>query len=321
MEIYRNIDSNTFGFKFENSYVQLPEIFYKKQKPSLVSNPKILLFNDALAKALDLNVGALKQQGGPFLSGNELISGAEPIAQAYAGHQFGYFNILGDGRAILLGEHNTAGKLRFDIQLKGSGKTPYSRSGDGMAALGPMLREYLISEAMHALGIPTTRSLAVTTTGENVYREKTYPGAILTRIASSHIRVGTFQFAASIQNPEHFKALANYCINRHFPEIALADNSYLELLKIVIDLQASLIAKWMHVGFIHGVMNTDNMAISGETIDYGPCAFMNAYHLKRCLALSILTVAILLEISQILRNGILLALLRPYCHFCMSHQK
>lgn len=260
--------------------MQLPEVFYKKQEPSLVNNPKILLFNDALAKELDINVDALRQHGGQFLSGNELISGAMPIAQAYAGHQFGYFNILGDGRAILLGEHNTAGKLRFDIQLKGSGKTPYSRSGDGMAALGPMLREYLISEAMHALGIPTTRSLAVTTTGENVYREKTYPGAILTRIASSHIRVGTFQFAASIQNLEHFKAFADYCINRHFPEIALADNSYLELLKIVIDLQASLVAKWMQVGFIHGVMNTDNVAISGETIDYGPCAFMNAYHLE-----------------------------------------
>lgn len=278
MQMQKKIEPNIYGFNFDNSYLQLPPVFYKKQSPSPVKNPKIILFNDALAAALELNGDALKQQGSHFLSGNRLISDAEPIAQAYAGHQFGYFNILGDGRAILPGEHITAGKQRFDIQLKGSGRTPYSRSGDGLAALGPMLREYIISESMHALGIPTTRSLAVTTTGENVYRESAFPGAILTRVASSHIRVGTFEFAASTKNPQQLKALVDYCINRHFPEIANVENPYLELLKRVIDLQANLIAKWMHVGFIHGVMNTDNMAISGETIDYGPCAFMNAYH-------------------------------------------
>lgn len=271
-------EANTDGFNFDNSYLQLPSIFYQKQQPSAVKNPNIVLFNDALATVLGLKIKVLKKQGSQFLAGNLLINGSEPIAQAYAGHQFGHFNMLGDGRAILLGEHITPHHQRVDIQLKGAGRTPYSRSGDGRAALGPMLREYIISEAMHALGIPSTRSLAVVTTGESVYRENTYPGAVLTRVAASHIRVGTFQFAAATQNLQQLQALADYSIQRHFPTIANAENPYLELLRQAIDLQASLIAKWMHVGFIHGVMNTDNMSICGETIDYGPCAFMNAYH-------------------------------------------
>lgn len=278
MEIPATLTPDSFGFNFDNSYLQLPAIFHKKQQPTEVKKPEIALFNDALGITLGLNIDAIKKQGAQFLSGNTLHSGSEPIAQAYAGHQFGHFNILGDGRAILLGEHLTPNKRRVDIQLKGAGRTPYSRSGDGRAALGPMLREYIISEAMYTLGIPTTRSLAVVTTGENVYRDDAFPGAILTRIASSHIRVGTFQFAAATQNLQNFQALADYSINRHFPEITNAENKYLEFLKRVIDLQASLIAKWMHVGFIHGVMNTDNMSICGETIDYGPCAFINTYH-------------------------------------------
>ncbi|OIQ99396.1 hypothetical protein GALL_186340 [mine drainage metagenome] len=267
-----------YGFNFDNSYLQLPAIFYKKQQPAEVKNPETVLFNDSLGIALGLNINAIKKQAAQFLSGNMPYHGADPITQAYAGHQFGHFNILGDGRAILLGEHITPNKQRFDIQLKGAGRTPYSRSGDGRAALGPMLREYIISEAMYALGISTTRSLAVITTGENVYRDDAFPGAVLTRVASSHIRVGTFQFAAATQNLQHMQALADYTIHRHFPEIAEAENKYLEFLTRVIDLQASLIAKWMHVGFIHGVMNTDNMSICGETLDYGPCAFINTYH-------------------------------------------
>ncbi len=271
-----NTDGN--GFYFDNSYLQLPAIFYQKQQPTAVSSPSMLIFNDALASTLGLNMGTDQQQIAQYLAGNLLLKGSEPIAQAYAGHQFGHFNILGDGRAILLGEHISPNKQRVDIQLKGPGRTPYSRSGDGRASVGPMLREYIISEVMYALGIPTTRSLAVVATGEPVYRDKTYPGAVLTRIAASHIRVGTFQFAAATQNQQQLQALADYTIHRHFPEIADADNPPLELLKRVIDLQASLIAKWMQVGFIHGVMNTDNMSICGETIDYGPCAFMNSYH-------------------------------------------
>lgn len=278
MEFHSTSAPDEYGFRFDNSYLQLPDIFYKRQQPAQVKNPETVLFNEVLAQSLGLNVAALRTQGAPLLSGSTLYQGAEPIAQAYAGHQFGYFNVLGDGRAILLGEHITPDKQRFDIQLKGSGRTRYSRSGDGLAALGPMLREYIISEAMYALGIPTTRSLAVVTTGETVYRDAAYPGAVLTRIAASHIRVGTFQFAAAMQNREQLQALADYAMHRHFPEIANVENPYLELLKRVMDLQALLIAKWMHVGFIHGVMNTDNMSICGETIDYGPCAFMNAYH-------------------------------------------
>ncbi|MDP3087894.1 MAG: YdiU family protein [Methylotenera sp.] len=277
MEIPLVLVPNGFGFNFDNSYLQLPPIFYKKQLPTAVKNPQIIIFNDALALTLGLNADVLKNQGADGLSGNALFIGSEPIAQAYAGHQFGHFNMLGDGRAILLGEHVAPTVQRVDIQLKGSGRTPYSRSGDGRAALAPMLREYLISEAMFAFGIPTTRSLAVTTTGEHVYRDGALAGAVLTRVAASHLRIGTFQFAASRKNLQQLQALADYSINRHFPEIVNADNKYLELLKQVITLQASLIAQWMHVGFVHGVMNTDNISICGETIDYGPCAFMNTY--------------------------------------------
>jgi uncharacterized protein YdiU (UPF0061 family) len=273
----QHLEPELSGFKFDNSYLQLPAVLYQRQQPSKVKNPNLVLLNHRLAKTLGLNSQALEKESVNFLSGNAVYSTSEPIAEAYAGHQFGGFNILGDGRAILLGEHITPENIRFDIQLKGSGRTAYSRSGDGRAALGPMLREYIISEAMSALGIPTTRSLAVVNTGETVFRDDAYPGAILTRVASSHIRVGTFQFAAAVHDDQILKTLANYTISRHFPEIAQADDKYLQLLQKVIDLQASLIAKWMHVGFIHGVMNTDNMSICGETIDYGPCAFMNNY--------------------------------------------
>jgi uncharacterized protein YdiU (UPF0061 family) len=272
-----NVKPEHSGFKFNNSYATLASALYQKQRPESVKNPSLLLLNIELAQTLGLNPETLEKEGAEFLSGNSVYATAEPIAQAYAGHQFGGFNILGDGRAILLGEHVTPANKRVDIQLKGSGRTAYSRSGDGRAALGPMLREYIISEAMYALGIPTTRSLAIVTTGETVYRDDAYPGAILTRVASSHIRVGTFQFASAIQNHQVLTELADYTIDRHFPEIAAAENKYAQLLENVIDLQASLISKWMHVGFIHGVMNTDNMSICGETIDYGPCAFMNSY--------------------------------------------
>ena len=269
--------SEQYGFKFNNSYAKLAAELYQKQLPETVKNPSLFLLNNELAKTLGLTPDLLEKSGADFLSGNSVCAAAEPIAQAYAGHQFGGFNILGDGRAILLGEHITPENKRVDIQLKGSGRTAYSRSGDGRAALGPMLREYIISEAMHALGIPTTRSLAVVKTGETVYRDDAYPGAVLTRVASSHIRVGTFQFASAIQNHQVLTELADYTINRHFPEIAIEENKYAQLLEKVIDLQASLISKWMHVGFIHGVMNTDNVSVCGETIDYGPCAFMNSY--------------------------------------------
>jgi len=266
------------GWRFDNSYLSLPEIFYSRQKPTPVKDPQLVLFNHALAESLGLDAEALTSAtGAAVFSGNQIPSGAAPIAQAYAGHQFGHFNMLGDGRAIMLGEQLTPAGERYDIQLKGSGQTIYSRRGDGRAALGPMLREYIISEAMHALGIPTTRSLAVTTTGEPVYRETVVPGAVLTRVAASHIRVGTFQFAAYTGEPAALRQLADYTLQRHFPELVPVEDKYLALLNAVADRQASLIAKWLHVGFIHGVMNTDNMALSGETIDYGPCAFMNAY--------------------------------------------
>ena len=278
MDIFPVSASDGFGFKFDHTYQQLPPIFYQPQQPTAVKNPSIAIFNDALAQSLGLNVAALKQQGADYLSGNVIFAGAQPIAQAYAGHQFGHFNVLGDGRAILLGEHIAPQHQRVDIQLKGAGRTPYSRSGDGRAGLGPMLREYIISEAMHALGISTTRSLAVTITGERIYRNGASTGAVLTRVAASHLRVGTFQFAAATQSLPQLKALADYAIHRHFPETKFADNTYLALLKQVIQLQASLIAQWMQVGFIHGVMNTDNMSICGETIDYGPCAYVNTYH-------------------------------------------
>ncbi|MBB3072784.1 uncharacterized protein YdiU (UPF0061 family) [Paenibacillus baekrokdamisoli] len=231
-----------------------------------------------MASSLGLNVQALQSNDGvAVLAGNQIPEGALPLAQAYAGHQFGHFNMLGDGRALLLGEQITPQDERVDIQLKGSGETPYSRRGDGRAALGPMLREYIISEAMHALGIATTRSLAVVTTGESVFRETEQPGAILTRVAASHLRVGTFQYVSAWGTVDDLRALADYTLERHFPEIEAEENRYLFLLQEVIKRQAKLIAKWQLVGFIHGVMNTDNMALSGETIDYGPCAFMDVY--------------------------------------------
>ena len=257
---------------FDNSYARLPSIFYTKQKPIPVRTPQLIIFNHTLADHLGIPMEP------DIFAGNLVPSSAEPLAQAYAGHQFGHFTMLGDGRALLLGEQITPSGERFDIQLKGSGKTKYSRGGDGRAALGPMLREYIMSEAMHALKIPTTRSLAVLTTGETVQREKKLPGAILTRVAASHIRVGTFEYAAHFGTVADVRCLADYTIVRHFPHITADEDKYLALLKEVSRQQANLIARWQLIGFIHGVMNTDNMAISGETIDYGPCAFMDTYH-------------------------------------------
>jgi uncharacterized protein YdiU (UPF0061 family) len=267
-------DSNP-GWRWDHSYTKLPELFFTKTRPVQVREPRGVILNRLLAEALGLNADLL--ENGAVFSGNEIPAGADPIAQAYAGHQFGHFTNLGDGRAILLGEHLAPDGKRFDIQLKGSGRTPFSRGGDGRAALGPMLREYIISEAMHALGIPTTRSLAVVATGEEVIRTEILPGAVLTRVAASHIRVGTFQFAAAHDNLPALRALANYTLQRHFPEVDQGDSRYFDIFQAVMDRQASLIAKWLQVGFIHGVMNTDNMALSGETIDYGPCAFMDHY--------------------------------------------
>lgn len=266
------------GWNFDNSYARLPNSFFTRQDPTPVSSPKLIILNDPLAKSLGLNVQALQSNDGlAVLAGNQIPEGALPLAQAYAGHQFGHFTMLGDGRAILLGEQITPHGERVDIQLKGSGRTPYSRRGDGRAALGPMLREYIISEAMNGLGIATTRSLAVVETGESVIRETEQPGAILTRVAASHLRIGTFQYVAKWGAAEDLRALADYTLQRHFPEVGSDENRFLFLLQEVIKRQAGLIAKWQLVGFIHGVMNTDNMALSGETIDYGPCAFMDAY--------------------------------------------
>jgi len=266
------------GWNFDNSYVRLPESLYARLNPVPVREPRLVVFNSPLAEALGLAPKALAgEEGAAIFAGNRIPAGAEPIAQAYAGHQFGYFTMLGDGRAILLGEQITPAGERFDIQLKGSGRTPFSRRGDGRAALGPMLREYIISEAMHALGIPTTRSLAVVTTGEQVFRETPLQGAILTRVAASHIRVGTFEFLAAKEDREGIRTLAEYTIRRHYPDLNGAEDSFLALLYRVMERQAALVTKWLEVGFIHGVMNTDNMSLCGETIDYGPCAFMDAY--------------------------------------------
>ncbi len=265
------------GWKFDNSYARLPDGLFTRLPPTPVAAPGAVIVNHRLAEQLGLDLAGLPEgELAAVFAGNTVPDGADPIAQAYAGHQFGGFNILGDGRAIVLGEHLAPDGRRVDIQLKGSGPTPYSRRGDGRAALGPMLREYIISEAMAGLGIPTTRSLAVAATGEPVYREQILPGAVLTRIAASHLRVGTFEFAIR-QGPDALQALVAYAIDRHYPDLADADNPALALLDAVIDRQADLIVEWMRVGFIHGVMNTDNMTISGETIDYGPCAFMDAY--------------------------------------------
>jgi len=272
-----NVDQ--VGWKFEHSYITLPQDFFVEQQPIKVSNPKLILLNEPLLESLGLNKEALSYTAwSDIFSGNHIPLEAHPIAEAYAGHQFGHFAELGDGRAVLLGEQIAPDGKRFDIQFKGSGPTPYSRRGDGRAALGPMLREYIISEYMCALKIPTTRSLAVVTTGENVVRNEILPGAILTRVAQSHIRVGTFQYASTLNDIQKLKALADYTINRHYVACKESDNPYLAFLNAVIARQASLIAQWMHIGFIHGVMNTDNMSISGETIDYGPCAFMDHYH-------------------------------------------
>lgn len=269
---------NEEGWNFDNSYTRLPANFFTRTTPLAVSKPQIIIVNYSLGQELGLNLKRLSEDKlAQLFSGNILPEGAEPISQAYAGHQFGQFTYLGDGRAHLIGEHITSERRRVDIQLKGSGKTPYSRQGDGRAALGPMLREYIISEAMHALNISTTRALAVVTTGEVVYRETSLQGAILTRIASSHIRVGSFEYLAAEKDRFGLTQLANYVIARHYAEAKQSINPYHALLKAVIEKQADLIVDWMRVGFIHGVMNTDNMALSGETIDYGPCAFMDTY--------------------------------------------
>ncbi|MDD4236927.1 MAG: YdiU family protein [Desulfotomaculaceae bacterium] len=266
------------GWNLDNSYARLPKSFFTQQSPIPVRSPKLLLLNKPLAAVLGLNVQALQSQDGiATLAGNLIPKGALPLAQAYAGHQFGRFTMLGDGRALLLGEQITPQGERFDIQLKGSGKTPYSRGGDGRAVLGPMLREYIISEAMHALGFATTRSLAVVISGESVLRETELPGAILTRVAASHLRVGTFQYVSQWGSVEELRVLADYTLQRHFPDVDATPNQYLTLLQEVIKRQAVLLAQWQLVGFIHGVMNTDNMALSGQTIDYGPCAFMDTY--------------------------------------------
>ena len=267
------------GWRFDNTYARLPEIMLSRIAPLPVKDPKLVIFNHNLSKELGLDFSVIEDNLLPSIfAGSLLPQESECIAQAYAGHQFGYFTMLGDGRAIVIGEHLSKNNKRFDIQFKGSGKTPYSRNGDGRAALGPMLREYIISEAMHGLGISTTRSLAVVTTGENVIRETPLPGAILTRVAASHIRVGTFQYVTMQDDIKTLKTLFNYTINRHYPELKDTNNQALSLLKIVMEKQIKLVTDWMRVGFIHGVMNTDNMTVSGETIDYGPCAFMDNYN-------------------------------------------
>jgi len=271
-------DINKVGWTFDNSYSKLPESFISKTSPTAVKSPRIKILNDELVKKLDLNFSEINNEDlSKLFSGNLLPNGSNSIAQAYAGHQFGHFTMLGDGRALLIGEHILKNNERFDIQFKGSGKTPFSRNGDGRAALGPMLREYIISEAMNALNVPTTRSLAVVETGENVVREDVLQGAILTRVASSHLRVGTFQYIAARNNEDELKTLFNYTIDRHYPNIKQSKNQALDLLKVLMEKQIDLVINWMRIGFIHGVMNTDNMTISGETIDYGPCAFMDTY--------------------------------------------
>jgi len=275
------MNKNKIDWKFENSYLQLPKNMQSKQLPEKVKNPKIVLINNNLSNELGINLSNLDPEYLALVfSGNQLPTGSDTIAMAYAGHQFGHFTILGDGRAILIGEHINNKKQRYEIQFKGSGKTEFSRNGDGKAALGPMLREYIISEAMYHLNIPTTRSLAVVKTDEKVIRETELTRAILTRVASSHIRVGTFQYFAYKKDDESLKSLVNYSIDRHYSEIKNSENIYINLIDRLMDKQIDLVVNWMRVGFIHGVMNTDNMALSGETIDYGPCAFMDKYDPK-----------------------------------------
>ena len=272
---------NGLNWNFDNSYSRLPDSFKETIDPVKVKKPELVLFNKDLAKNIDLDFSNIKNEElSALFSGNLLPKNSNSIAQAYAGHQFGHFTMLGDGRAVLIGEHLSKNKKRYDIQFKGSGKTSFSRNGDGRAALGPMLREYIISESMHHLNIPTTRSLAVVKTGESVMRDAELIGAILTRVASSHIRVGTFQYIAARKNEDELKMLLEHVIKRHYPNIDKAKNKSIEILKIVLEKQVDLVVHWMRVGFIHGVMNTDNMSISGETIDYGPCAFMDVYDPK-----------------------------------------
>ena len=271
----------TIGWCFDNTYSRLPDPFKEEINPVPVKNPEIVILNKTLSKELDLDFSNLNEKKiSELFSGNSLPAGSNSIAQAYAGHQFGHFTMLGDGRAVLIGEHLSKKKERYDIQFKGSGKTSFSRNGDGRAALGPMLREYIISEAMYNLNIPTTRSLAVVKTGEEVIRETPLQGAILTRVALSHLRVGTFQYIAAREKKNELEILLNYIIKRHYPNIQNSKNQALDLLKVVLEKQIDLVVNWMRVGFIHGVMNTDNMSISGETIDYGPCAFMDTYDPK-----------------------------------------
>ena len=271
----------TIGWHFDNTYSKLSETFREEIKPTPVHNPELIILNEDLARSLNLDFSKIdKKKLAELFSGNSLPEGTNTIAQAYAGHQFGHFTMLGDGRAVLMGEHLSNENNRFDIQFKGSGRTSFSRGGDGRAALGPMLREYIISEAINSLNIPTTRSLAVVKTGEKVVRDNLLEGAILTRVASSHLRVGTFQYITAKQNIENLKTLVDYTVERHYPQIKSSKTKALDLLNLVMENQCQLVINWMRVGFIHGVMNTDNMAISGETIDYGPCAFMDQYDPK-----------------------------------------
>ena len=272
---------NNINWNFDNSYSRLSDAFKEHIKPVAVKYPELLIINESLAKELDLDLTKInKDKLSSLFTGNTLPEGSNTIAQAYAGHQFGHFTMLGDGRAILIGEHITSSNKRYDIQLKGSGKTSFSRNGDGRAALGPMLREYIVSEAMHNLNIPSTRSLAVAKTGEKIMRDTLLEGAILTRVALSHIRVGTFQYIAARDKKDELELLLNYVINRHYPKLVNSKNKAMDLLIDLMNKQIDLVVNWMRVGFIHGVMNTDNMSISGETIDYGPCAFMDTYDPK-----------------------------------------
>ena len=267
-------------FAFDNTYVRDLGGLYEPWRANVVAEPRLLALNEALAVELGMDPSFLRSpEGVAVLVGNTVPDGAEPIAQAYSGHQFGGFSPrLGDGRALLLGEMIDTRGRRRDLHLKGSGRTPFARGGDGKAAIGPMLREYIMGEAMHALGVPTTRALSVVATGESIARETLLPGAVLTRVASSHLRVGTFQYAATLHDRDLLRRLADYAIARHYPEAAESAHPYLDFYERVLDTQASLIARWMNIGFIHGVMNTDNMTISGETIDYGPCAFMDTFN-------------------------------------------
>ena len=273
-----NVSLSDSGWNLQSSYTQISDKLFSELKPDAVTNPSTVIVNNELAEKLGLNLKGISEEDlSNLFSGNSLPHGSKPFAQAYAGHQFGQFTILGDGRAHIVGEQVTPDGEIFDIQYKGSGRTPYSRGGDGKAALGPMLREYLISEAMYYLGIPTTRSLAVVETGEKVYREVPLKGSILTRVASSHIRIGTFQFLAAHKDYEGMKSLLDFSIKRHFNNLQFSENLAIDFIKAVMQKQINLIVEWMRVGFIHGVMNTDNSTISGETIDYGPCAFMDHY--------------------------------------------